>query len=82
MRFPLSKSIQILSVFLSDHDARTQGEIRYRVYNEPLAPEVKDASAFLRNKGFSTDFEGSWMMVAEWRDVPQFGTDFNRVSLL
>ena len=80
-RFPLEESIQILSVFLSDHDARTQGQIRYRVYNEPSAPEVKVASTFLRNKGFSEYFEGSWMIVAEWRDVPQFGTDFSAVSL-
>lgn len=81
--FPLIDELpdlSILSLFLSDHDPRERGQVRYAVYNLASSPNVQDVSSFIRNRGLSGVFVGNWMLVAEWRDVPMFLGDRNEVS--
>jgi len=84
--YPLSgllSQFQIVSPFLADHDARKNGNIRYKVYTES-SQNTRTVSSFIRNKGFSGDFEGTWMVVAEWSDVPMFPAqdNLNAVSII
>jgi hypothetical protein len=70
----------LLAPFLADHDARERGRIRYSVYERASSPNVRSVSSFIRNKGFSEDFAGNWMLVAEWRDIPVFPGNRDEVS--
>ena len=71
--------LQIVSVFLADHDPRSSGTVRYKVF-ETVTEEMRTVSEFIRNRTVSSSFGGTWMLVAEWRDVPANGGDPNRVS--
>ena len=43
---------------------------------------MKNVSMFIKNRGFSGNFTGNWMLVAEWRDVPRYPAGvFEQVSL-
>ena len=66
--------LQILAPFLADHDPRDRGAVRYQVYNG-ATEEVKTVSEFIRNRNVDSTFDGTWMLVTEWRDVPMFGGD-------
>ena len=86
--FPLEgklQNLQIISLFLTNHDPRSVGLVRYRTYSgAAFSRDVQTVSRFLRNKGFSEGFAGNWMLVAEWRDVsayPAMGED-DEVSIL
>ena len=86
--FPLEgklQNLQIVSVFLTDHDPRIAGMVRYKTYSgAAFSRSPQTVSRFLRNKGFSEDFAGNWMLVAEWRDVPAYpamGEDDFEVSI-
>ena len=72
-------SLQVVSVFLADHDPRSGGSVRYRV-DRNTTEDVKTVSEFIRNQNVSTSFEGVWMLVAEWKDVPMFGNN-NQVRM-
>ena len=67
--------------FLADHDPRQRGQVRYKVYDSSAQENVAAVSSFVRRGGHSSEsFVGTWMIVAEWRDVPMFpGTDLNTV---
>lgn len=84
LQFPLRNrlfDLQIVSVFLADHDPRESGQVRYAVATGTASQNVQAVSSFIRNKGFSDDFNGNWMLVAEWRDVPEYpGTKQEAVS--
>lgn len=32
-------------------------------------------SSYIKNGGFSEDFSGHWMLVAEWKNVPMYPGD-------
>jgi len=72
LQFPLRNNLQIASVFLADHDPRESGRVRYAVFSGASSRNVDTVSSFIRNKGFSNDFKGTWMVVAEWREVPEY----------
>ena len=72
--FPLEGELagfQVVAPFLADHDPRLFGSVRYKVYSNPNQ-NMKLVSEFIRNKNYSSDFDGTWMLVAEWKDVPQY----------
>jgi hypothetical protein len=59
-------------VFLANHDSRITGLVNYIAYSSSSFDNVQIASSFIKNKGFSKDFIGNWMMVAEWKGVPMY----------
>ena len=81
LEFPLQADLQILSVFLANHDSRVTGLISYAVYTSAKSQNVQIASSFIKEKGFSGDFTGTWMLVAEWNGIPMYpGKQLNTVS--
>ena len=62
---------QIASVFHADHDPRSSGTVRYRVFTMASDPVLR-VSQFIRNRNISESFMGTWMLLVEWRDVPEF----------
>lgn len=81
--FPLQCSddqVQVLAVFLTDHDARVNGTISYKVYTRSNM-NMDTVSTFIQSNRGSTNFMGTWMIVVEWRDVPRYlGNDPKEVS--
>ena len=48
---------------------------------ETVTEEVRLVSEFLRNRNTLASFNGTWMVVAEWRDVPANGLVPSEVSI-
>ena len=71
-----------MAPFLADHDPRESGDVKYKVYDSNNMDRMDNVSSFIRNSTSSEDFQGKWMLAAEWRDVPMFGGDPTVVSLL
>ena len=69
----------LIAVFLSDHDARFSGSIRYKTYDSD-SKNLDTVSRFVQSRQNVT-FKGTWMIIAEWRDVPQYRSSINEVSL-
>lgn len=77
--FPNSTSYSyIVAPFWADHDTRLAGQVSYRMYNKSdnIIPVV---SRFIRQQT-ETDFDGSWMLVAHWKDIPEHRSDGAKVS--
>ncbi len=83
MTFPLEGDLvnfQLVAPFLADHDPRKFGLVRYKVYSRPNE-NTRVVSEFIKNKNFSSNFVGTWMLVAEWYRVPLYpASDANIVS--
>lgn len=77
--FPNSSSYRyIIAPFWADHDPRPTGQISYEVHssNTELLSVV---NRFIRQQA-ATNFEGSWMLVAEWNNVAEYGFSADKVS--
>ena len=67
--------------FWSDIDTTQLGEVTYRVITTATsANTVEEVSAFI-SRNMSTTFSGTWMIVAEWHEVPMHNTETNMVSM-
>lgn len=78
--FPNSSSYSYLvAPFWADHDPRPAGKISYDVYGTNSAI-VSAVNRFIRQQ-MGTDFEGSWMLVVKWDDVPEYRSDADKVSI-
>jgi hypothetical protein len=64
--------------FWADHDPRPAGQIAYEIHgaNSEILSVV---NRFIRQQT-GTDFEGSWMLVANWDNVPEYRADANKVG--
>jgi len=72
--FPESTSYSYLvALFWADHDPRPSGQISYEVHtsNTPVMSEVSTFVSLQQN----INFVGTWMIVAEWNSVPEYGSD-------
>lgn len=50
-----------------------QGHVYYEVHNSSTSPtQLSRVNSFIRQQKQIT-FAGTWMLVAEWRNVPQSG---------
>lgn len=78
MLFPNSTSYSyIVAPFWADHDSRLAGHVSYKVYNK--SESVSAVSRFIRQQT-GTDFDGSWMLIAHWNNIPQHRADAEKVS--
>ena len=76
--FPGSGSSNLLvAPFWANHDTRMMGEISYEVHNTSTGV-MSQVSEFITEQ-LST-FQGTWMLVADWSNVPQQGSSV-RVSV-
>ena len=72
MRFSTSDTYRYLvAPFWDDHDNRPLGQVSYEVHSAQT-PLVEEVSYFLTQK-MDTYFLATWMLLAEWNDVPPFG---------
>ena len=60
----------MVAPFWADHDIRPEGEISYEVHNTSTSL-MSTVSNFIR-KTQQNEFSGTWMLVAEWSNVPQY----------
>ena len=73
VHFPgTSSSYYLVAPFWARHDITTIAEVSYEVHNGSTGL-LSHVSAFIRQQQ-NTDFSGQWMVVAEWTDVPQYGS--------
>ena len=64
----------IVAPFWADHDTSVGGQVSFEVHNSssgtPTALLTR-VNAYIRQQ-LQTDFRGTWMLIAEWREVPYF----------
>lgn len=62
-----------MALFWADHDPRPSGQISYEVHtsNTPVMSEVSTFVSLQQN----INFVGTWMLLAEWNSVPEYGSD-------
>ena len=75
----------IVAPFWANSDTRISGEILYEVHADTSRSESLNAvSQFIRHD-HNNRFAGTWMLVTEWREVPEYpatGGSSANVSLL
>ena len=77
--FPNSTSYSyIVAPFWADHDPRPAGQISYAVYSTN-SEVLSTVNRFIRQQT-GTNFEGSWMLVAYWDNIPEYQSDADKVS--
>ena len=57
-----------------------RGRIRYEVHTQRSSPSLISQVNLLINDYMNTEFPGTWMLIAEWKDAPQFGYPIYIVS--
>ena len=67
-------NIHVVAPYWSDNDIRREGNVSYEVfqlqgtgaYGDQL---LDDVSSYIRERSMSSDFQGSFMILAEWEGV-------------
>ena len=70
----------LVAPFWDDIVTTNRGKISYKVFTGTSHTLIQRVSSFVTYKMNGT-FSGNWMLVAEWRDVAEFGTTNLRVSV-
>ena len=74
-----SSSSYLVAPFWADNDITNgQGQVSYEVHDIPT--EGMEWVGTFVSQQEQTSFSPSWMMVAEWKEVPQFGGLLEDVS--
>lgn len=75
--FPTDNTLYVVAPYLDDFDPSTGGNISYEVHfgTNFTSPLMSKVNTYVSKRENLTDFSGSWMMIAEWRNVPPFGDD-------
>ena len=62
----------LVSPFWSDNDITNNvGEVSYQIYNESQSEALTFISTYI-NQQQQVQFTGTWMLVAEWKNVPEY----------
>ena len=70
----------VVAPFWTDNDITGGvGEVSYQVYNNSLSESLSWVSTYISQQQ-QVNFNGTWMLVAEWRDVPEYLGDATIVS--
>ena len=79
--FPGLGSLSLVAPFFCDIDISDgTGVISYEVHALRHSPTRLAFVSTIVNEEFGTEFEGTWMLVAEWKNVPAFGRREDIVS--
>ena len=74
-----SSSSYLVAPFWSDNDiSNGVGQVSYEIH--PYRTEAVIWTSKFITEQRQTDFSGSWMLVAEWKNVPEFGSTTTSVS--
>jgi len=70
----------LVAPFWSDNDITNGvGEVSYQTYNNSQSEALTYVSTYIKQQ-HQVNFSGTWMLIAEWKNVPQYLGDNNRVS--
>ena len=69
--FTFISSAFLLAPFWSDVDIRQHGSIKYEIHNDSSDSLLSKVNNFISNST-GIEFAGTWMLVAEWNQVPPF----------
>ena len=78
--FPNSSTYSyIVAPFWADHDPRPAGQISYEIH-DANSESLVVVNRFIRQQS-GTAFEGSWMLLAHWDDIPEYRSDVDKVRV-
>lgn len=69
-----------MAPFWADNDLRPSGKVSYEIHNISTG-YMSSVSRYIRQQTEST-FEGSWMLVVEWKDIPEYQSDIDKVCAI
>ena len=76
------RSISVVAPFFADIDiSRGIGEINYEIHTDVTSQSIISRIDSLISEHMQIEFNGKWLLVAQWDGVPQFGGDVNIVSM-
>ena len=68
----------MVAPFWADHDIRPSGQISYEIH-DANSQYTSIVNRFIRQQT-GIEFEGSWMLLGRWDDVPEYGANIDSVS--
>ena len=72
----------IVAPYWANNDISNRvGNVSYEVHSSGASSEVLDSVSTFISQQKLVQFSGSWMLLAEWNGVPQFGGSLTDVSL-
>ena len=81
--FPGSEEVTLVAPFFSDIDiSKGTGNIKYEVHTLRNSEAVFSDINTIINEYMDADFSGSWLLLAEWKNVPEFGRSQLIVSFM
>ena len=79
---PSSPFTYIVAPFWSNSDVSNRvGNISYEVHTRYHPPDLINLVSSFITQQQQVQFNGTWMLVARWNDVPQFGGSLTDVSM-
>ena len=79
--FPGSGLYSLVAPFFTDIDiSRGVGQIRYEIHTTATSEYLLSNVSTLINEHMGMEFNGEWLLIAEWRDVPAYGQSLDIVS--
>ena len=70
-------AVPLVAPYLTDLDNSYEvGDISYEVHTATTSKSLLSQVNSLIDEHVETQFSGEWMLVAEWKDVPEFGNPF------
>jgi len=67
----------LVAPFWADHDTRPSGQVSYEVHQSNALTSC--VSQFISQQHMS-NFTATWMLIAEWEDIQQYGSSADGVS--
>ena len=76
-------TLPVVAPFFTDIDiSEGIGQINYETHTRSSSESILNLVNSIINKQTETEFNGNWLLVATWDNVPQFGGDYNIVSIV
>ena len=81
--FPGIGTVTLVAPFFGDIDiSKGTGSIRYEVHTVRTSASLFSSLNTIINDQMDTEFSGAWLLLADWRNVPEFGRSQSYVSIL
>lgn len=77
--FPLEHTF-FVAPYWADSDIRDDGEVSYRVRTSQASAQMSLVSEFISERQ-NILFEGEWMLLVEWNEIPEFSGSDDEVPL-
>ena len=72
--FDGSRNLSLVAPFFTDIDiSRDIGQVSYEIHTDSSSTGILSQVNSLINEHKQTQFNGQWLLVATWEDVPAYG---------